>query len=145
MRFFLLSIIPASFSHIKSHKFMTETVIMRMMMMTMTMMMMMMMMTTEAINRFVCAVVQPTSYLVHHLHNDDRENHLHIISNKDDAVAVMTTNRMMWRMMTKRGGVLCVLCARRVVHLSQGCFGPRPAHVALLPALGSTLSTIDGN
>ena len=78
---------------------MTETVIMVMMMMAMTMMMMMM--TTEAIYRFVCAVVQPTSYLVHHLHNDDRENHLHIISNKDDAADVMTTNRMMWRMMTK--------------------------------------------
>ena len=41
---------------------MTETVIM-MMMMTMKMMIMMMIMTTESINRFVYAVVQPTYYV----------------------------------------------------------------------------------
>ena len=41
---------------------MTETVIMMMMMMT-KMMMMMMIMTTEPINRFVYAVVQPTYYV----------------------------------------------------------------------------------
>ena len=68
----------------------------------------------------------PTTYLVH-LHND-LENHLHIISIKDDAVGVMTTNRMMWRKMTKRGGVLCV-CAPAGLFTSHRAVSAQGRHM----------------
>ena len=68
----------------------------------------------------------PTTYLVH-LHND-LENHLHIISNKDDAADVMTTNRMMWRMMTKRGGV-CAFCAPAGLFTSHRAVSAQGRHM----------------